>query len=196
MKHLTKIFILCIAILSFVGCFKEEKQGTSLQIALYSQNVIKDPILKTTHDIEAYAFHVEKGSKWEVTTWEDALNHVITNKERTNMQLSTPEVIGTYDPEAEYQITLELWSQFTFLVVVDRTNRIYATRLYETPVNYPVMPIQLHLYAHKRSGSTNGWDMVNPFPDEVREPLVPVDDSDEIEENEGEKENEDIDNKQ
>lgn len=188
MKYITKIFILCIALLTLTGCFKEEKQGTSLQIALYSQNTPKDPILKTTHDIEAYAFHVDKGTKWEVTTWEDALNHVITNKERTNMQLSTPEVIGTYDPEAEYQITLELWSQFTFLVVVDKTNRIYATRLYETPVNYPVMPIQLHLYAHKRSGSTNGWDMVNPFPDDVREPLVPT------EENEEESEN--IDNKQ
>jgi hypothetical protein len=73
-------------------------------------------------------------------------------------------------------------------VVVDKTNRIYATRLYETPVNYPVMPIQLHLYAHKRSGSTNGWDMVNPFPDEVREPLVPTEDNEE--------ESEHIDNKQ
>jgi hypothetical protein len=188
MKYITKIFILCIALLTLIGCFKEEKQGTSLQIALYSQNVPKDPILKTTHDIEAYAFHVDKGTKWEVTTWEDALNHVITNKERANMQLSTPEVIGTYDPEAEYQITLELWSQFTFLVVVDKTNRIYATRLYETPVNYPVMPIQLHLYAHKKSGPTNGWDMVNPFPDEVREPLVPNEDNKEEREN--------IDNKQ
>lgn len=184
MKYITKILILCIATLSLVGCFKEEKQGTSLQIALYSQNVKDDPILKTKHDIEAYAFHVGKGEKWEVTTWEDALNHVITNQDRTNVQLTTPEVIGTYDPEAEYQLTLELWSEFTFLVVVDMTNRIYATRHYETPVNYPVMPIQLHLYAHKRSGSTNGWDMTNPFPDEEREPLVPVeDDNTEKEEN-------------
>ena len=180
MKYIAKVFILYIALLAFTGCFKEEKQGTSLQIALYSQNVADDPILKTTHDIEAYAFYVEKGTKWEVTTWEDALNHVITNKERANMQLTTPDVIGTYDPEAEYQITLELWSQFTFLVVVDKTNKIYATRLYETPMNYPVMPIQLHLYAHKKSGSTNGWDMVNPFPDEVREPLVPNEDNEEI----------------
>lgn len=196
MKYITKIVALCIVLLTFAGCFKEERQGTSLQIALYSQNVADDPILKTTHEVEAYAFYVEKGSKWEVTTWGDALNHVITNKERANMQLSTPEVIGTYDPEAEYQITLELWSQYTFLVVVDKTNRIYATRLYETPMNYPVMPIQLHLYAHKKSGQANGWDMVNPFPDEEREPFVPVDDSNEIEENEGEKEIEDIDNKQ
>jgi hypothetical protein len=182
MKYITKIFVLCTALILAVGCFKEEKQGTSLQIALYSQNVKDDPIQKTKHDIEAYAFYVDKGTKWEVTTWEDALSHVITNKERTNVQLSTPDVIGTYDPDAEYQITLELWSEFTFLVVVDMTNRIYATRLYETPMNYPVMPTQLHLYAHKKSGSANGWSMINPFPDEAREPLVPSDDDNETQE--------------
>ena len=106
MKYITKIFVLYTALILAVGCFKEEKQGTSLQIALYSQNVKDDPIQKTKHDIEAYAFYVDKGTKWEVTTWEDAINHIITNKERTNVQLSTPDVIGTYDPEAEYQITL------------------------------------------------------------------------------------------
>ena len=181
MSRLTKIVALIVAIVAMVGCFQEEKQGTRMRIALYSQNVTTDPILPTEHDIEAYAFYVDKGTKWEVTTWEDAINHVITNKERTNVQLSTPDVIGTYDPEAEYQITLELWSEFTFLVVVDNTNRIYATRLYETPMNYPVMPTQLHLYAHKKSGSANGWDMVNPFPDEEREPLVPTEEREEIE---------------
>lgn len=180
MRYITKIVILVAVTILSLSCFKEEKQGTSLQIALYSQNVATDPIMKTTHDIEAYAFHVGKGEKWEVTTWDDALNHVITNKERTNIQLKEPEVIGTYDPEAEYQIVLELWSEFTFLVVVDKTNRIYATRLYETPVNYPVMPIQLHLYAHKKSGQANGWDMVNPFPDEAREPLVPIEENEDI----------------
>jgi hypothetical protein len=44
MKYITKILILCTALILAVGCFKEEKQGTSLQIALYSQNVKDDPI--------------------------------------------------------------------------------------------------------------------------------------------------------
>ena len=155
------------------GCYQEEKQGTLMRIALYSQNVTKDPILKTTHDIEAYAFHVEKGSKWEVSTWDDALSRVITNKDNASLTLSEPEVVGSYDPEAEYQLSLELWSQYTFIVVVDKTNRIYATRLYETPVNLPEVMVQLHLYAYKKSGTANGWDTTNPFPDEAREPLVP-----------------------
>ena len=157
-----------------VGCFKEEKQGTRMRIALYSQNVASDPILKTTHDIEAYAFYVGKGEKWEVASWEDALNRIATNKDNGNLTLTTPDVIGDYDPTAEYQLALELWSQYTFLVVVDNTNQIYATRLYETPVNLPEVMAQLHLYAHRKSGSANGWDMINPFPDQERNPLIPT----------------------
>jgi tetratricopeptide (TPR) repeat protein len=84
------------------------------------------------------------------------------------------DVIATYDIEAEYQLTFELWSRYTFIVIVDKTNRIYATRTYETPMNLPETFVHLHLYAWRQSGAANGWDVTNPFPDEVREPLVPA----------------------
>ncbi|MBO7263935.1 MAG: hypothetical protein J6U93_05390 [Alistipes sp.] len=180
MRRLTKIVTLIVALVAMVGCFQEEKQGTRMRIALYSQNVTTDPILKTTHDIEAYAFFVGKNTKWEVATWEDALNRVITNVDNANLTLSQPDVIGDYDPSAEYQLSLELWSQYTFIVVVDKTNRVYATRFYETPVNLPEVMVQLHLYAHKKSGSANGWNTTNPFPDEDREPLVPEEETGDV----------------
>ena len=90
--------------------------------------------------------------------------------------LTTPDVMATYDPMAEYQLTFELWGMNAFLVVVDKTNRIYATRYYETPMNLPEVTAQLHLYAWRKSGSANGWTVTNPFPDEKREPLVPTED--------------------
>lgn len=180
MRRLTKIVTLIVALVAMVGCFQEEKQGTRMRIALYSQNVTTDPILKTMHDIEAYAFFVGKNTKWEVATWEDALNRVITNVDNANLTLSQPDVIGDYDPSAEYQLSLELWSQYTFIVVVDKTNRVYATRFYETPVNLPEVMVQLHLYAHKKSGSANGWNTTNPFPDEDREPLVPEEETGDV----------------
>ena len=185
MKRVTKILAVVIALVAMVGCFKEEKQGTRMRIALYSQNVDDDPILKTTHDIEAYAYYVDKGTKWEVASWEDALNRIATNKDNGNITLTAPEVIGDYDPMAEYQLTLELWSQYTFLVIVDLTNQIYATRLYETPMNLPEVMTQLHLYAHRKSGAANGWDLVNPFPDMERDPLKANEEED-IEENDNE----------
>ena len=171
MKHLTKIFILATLLLSLTACFKEENQGTLLKIAVYSQNVSSDPITKTTTEIDSYAFYVPEKSKWEVKSWEDALECRITNTERKE-QLTAPDVIGTFDAEAEYQVELDIWSHTVFMVVVDHTNKIYATRLYDTPMNIPVTYTQLHLYAWRKSGSANGWTVTNPFPDENRESLV------------------------
>lgn len=182
MKHIIRIFIVLVALVVCVGCFKKEKQGTRMRIALYSQNVESDPITKTSCDIEGYAFYVKKNTKWEVKSWEDALDRCITNIDKPGEVLTTPDVIATYDPEAEYQLTFELWSYYTFIVIVDKTNRIYATRLYETPMNLPETFVQLHLYAHRKTGTSNGWDTTNPFPEESREPLVPVEDEDTTEE--------------
>ncbi|MBO5832057.1 MAG: hypothetical protein J6Q95_02035 [Alistipes sp.] len=184
MRYLTRIAVIAVVATLCCGCFKEEKQGTRMLIQLWSQNVKSDPIMITpeTNDIESYAFYVEKGTKWDVTTWEDALNRVITNEDDQS-QLTNPQVIGTYTPGAEFQVALELWSQYTFLVIVDKTNEIYATRLYETPMNLPVVETYLHLYAHKSGGPANGWDMVNPFPDKEREPLQPVEEDEEQGEN-------------
>lgn len=179
MKHITKILALAIVLLMCTGCFKEEKQGTRMRIALYSQNVEQDPILKTTSDIEGYAFWVEKGSTWEIKSWEDALERRITNVKKPSEVLTRPDVEATYDVDAEYQLTFELWSTYAFMVVVDKTNRIYATRLYETPMNLPTVTTQLHLYAWRKSGKANGWDVANPFPDEAREPLVPIEEEEE-----------------
>jgi hypothetical protein len=171
MKHLTKILTITTLLLCLTACFKEENQGTLLKIAVYSQNVSSDPITKTTTEIDSYAFYVPEKSKWEVSSWEDALECRITNTER-NEQLTAPDVIGTFDAGAEYQVELDIWSHTVFMVVVDRTNKIYATRLYDTPMNIPVTYAQLHLYAWRKSGSANGWTVTNPFPDEVRESLV------------------------
>jgi hypothetical protein len=105
MRHITRITILLVALMACVGCFKEEKQGTRMRIALYSQNVEKDPILKTTSDIEAYAFWVPKGTKWQVPSWEDALGRRIVNVDKPNEVLTEPDENAAYDPMAEYQLT-------------------------------------------------------------------------------------------
>lgn len=157
------------------GCFKDEKQGTTMHIALYSQNVAGDPVVKTTSEVEAYAFWIEKNSDWSVASWEDALDRRITNTKNPSQQLSTPDVMGIYTPEAEYQLSIELWTRCAFIVVVDKTNEVYAYRKYETPMNLANTYVQLHLYASRNSGNANGWNSINPFPDKVRESLVGTD---------------------
>lgn len=175
MRVITKILICTGIALSLGGCFKDEKQGTCMRIAVYSQNVESDPIMKAT-DLEAYAFWVEKNEKWEVSSWEDALAHRIVNVERPAESRNTPDEVALFDAEAEYQVALELWSLYTFAVVVDKANKIYAYRTYETPMNLAEVFTQLHMYVWRKTGNANGWTVVNPFPDEAREPLVPVED--------------------
>lgn len=167
MKKLRYLAIALIAITA-VACFKDEKQGTLMRIAVYSQETADSDIVPAT-DLESYAFWVKKGSKWKVNSWEDALAKRVTNTDRPAEQLTEPDEIGDFDPEAEYQVTLELWAESTFIVVVDKANRLYATRQYDTPINLPELPIQLHMYAWRKSGTANGWDMINPFYEEESE---------------------------
>jgi hypothetical protein len=176
MRLLSRLLILSIVAISLTGCFKKEKQGTLMRIAIYSQNVDGDPVIKAQEGIESYAFWIGKNDEWEVASWEDAINRRITNTLRPAETRTTPDVIGTFDSQEEFQLGLELWSQYVFAVIVDRDNKIYATRKYETPINLPEVFTHLHLYAWRKSSSVNGWNLVNPFPDEKRESLSGGDD--------------------
>ncbi len=187
---MNRALALLVVALSLTSCFKDEVQGTMLKIEVYSQNVSEDPIMHSTSELVAYGFNVSKGEKWMVASWQDALDMKITNVNKPSEVIAIPDVLGTWDPTAEYQLSLDLKAKYTSIVVVDLTNRIYAYRDYETPMNYPETPIQLHLYAWKKDGSANGWSFVNPFPDEEREPLVPTEDEEQTEEQT--EENEDI----
>ena len=176
MRVITRIFTITLLALAVQGCFKEERQGTLMRIAVFTQNVSGDELTKAT-DLEAYAFWVDAAKEWKVASWQDALDKRITNVENSSDVLSTPNCIGVFDPMAEYQVTLDLTSVTAFMVVVDRANRMYAYREYETPINLPEVFTQLHIYAWRNSGTANGWNIINPFPDEERESLVPGNDT-------------------
>ena len=188
---INRALVLIAVALCLTSCFRKEVQGTMFKIEVTSKNVESDPLTHCTSDLVAYAFNVGKGQKWKVASWEDAVDMRITNVDRPSEVLEGPNVIGTYDPEAEYQICLDLKAKYTALVVVDLTNKLYAYRDYETPLNLSETLTQLHLYAYSKSGSTNGWTFVNPFPDESREPLVPAEDEEETTEEESEEKTED-----
>lgn len=176
MRFTTRIFTFALLALAVQGCFKDERQGTLMRIAVFTQNVSGDELTKAT-DLEAYAFWVDANKDWTVASWQDALDKRITNAENSSEVLSTPSCIGVFDPAAEYQVTLDLTSVTAFMVVVDRANRMYAYREYETPINLPEVFTQLHIYAWRDSGTANGWNIINPFPDEERESLVPGNDA-------------------
>lgn len=162
--------VLIVATLTLASCFKDEIQGTLFKISVWSKNVEGDKETKTKTELCAYAFKVQKGSKWEVSTWDDAISHTITNQDN-GKQLQEPDVVGVWNAEEYYQVVLDLRDEVMFMLIVDVENRVYATRLHETPINLHETLTELHLYACNSSKKSCGWDMFNPFPDEPRESL-------------------------
>ncbi len=154
------------------GCFKKESYDTIYRIAVYNQNVSSEPLTRAA-DLESYAFYVDT-TMWYIASWEDALAHVITDKENPSRKLSQPDVAGVFDAEADFQVALPLTQEMSMLVVVDKANSMYAYRKYLSPINIETILTQLHIYAWRPTYSANGWRIVNPFPDEERPPLVEV----------------------
>lgn len=161
MRDITKIVVIGVMMLLSVGCFKDEVQGTLFKIHVVSQETADGPLESCTTALRAYAFNTKKGEKWEVASWEDALAMRITNKNNTSRVLTEPDVIGTWDANSEYQLSLDLKARYTALVVVDVENKLYAYRDYETPMNWPETKTELHLYAWRKTGQANGWTVVN-----------------------------------
>lgn len=163
--------VAAFAAATLTGCFKKESYDTIYRIAVYNQNVSTEAPTRAA-DLESYAFYVDT-TLWRIASWQDALAHVITNKENPSLTLSQPDVVGTFDAEADFQVALPLTQPMSMLVVVDRANSMYAYRKYLSPINIESILTQLHIYAWKPTYSANGWRIVNPFPDEERPPIVP-----------------------
>lgn len=176
MKHCRSIIsgvaAAALAVATLTGCFKKESFDTIYRIAVYSQNVAGEALTRAS-DLEAYAFYVDT-TLWRIASWEDALAHVITDKEDPSRKLSQPDVVGEFDAAADFQVSLPLTAEMSMLVVVDKANSMYAYRKYLSPINIEQILTQLHIYAWKPTYNANGWRIVNPFPDEPRPPLVPV----------------------
>lgn len=164
--------VAAFAAATLTGCFKKESYDTIYRIAVYSQNVSGEALTRAA-DLEAYAFYVDT-AQWYIASWDDALAHIITDKEDHSRTLTQPDVVGTFDADADFQVALPLTREMSMLVVVDKANSMYAYRKYLSPINIEEILTQLHIYAWKPTYSANGWRIVNPFPDEERPPLVPV----------------------
>lgn len=161
MRYIANRVIISMVMLLSVGCFKDEVQGTLFKIHVVSQEEADSELEDCTTELRAYAFNTKKGEKWEVASWDDALAMRITNKNNSSQVLTEPDVIGTWDPNSEYQLTLDLKARYMSLVVVDVENKLYAYRDYETPMNWPETKTELHLYAWRKTGQANGWTVIN-----------------------------------
>lgn len=161
MKRILSIAIAAFAVAAICGgCFKDTVAYTMFKVSVFEQ-LEQNGAESKAADLFSYAYFVDT-TEWRIASWEDAVVGRITNKETGEIR-EVPDRIGDFVAEDAYQVSIDLNKKYSMIVIVDRTLRMYAYRKYELPVNLPMVKAKLHLSAWKRSHTSSGWMIVNPF---------------------------------
>ncbi len=161
-----------IALLIFVGglfqgCFKDVVTYTNFNIAVQNQTTSNGALTPAT-ELSSYAFYVDT-TEWTILSYEDALAARITNK-TTGQSLTEPDVRGSFDSAAPYQVSMRLEAPLSMLVVVNPELRLYAYRNYQLPVNLEQVDTKLIFSSWRASHSSSGWQIENDFYTEEETP--------------------------
>ena len=157
LRH-TAIALLFGALLQ--GCFKDVITYTNYNIAVSNQTTSGGATVPATL-VDSYAYYVDT-TQWTVLSYEDALAARITNK-TTGEVRTEPDVWGTFDSSAEFQVSLRLEQPVSMLVVVDPELKLYAYRQFDMPINIEQLLTRLTLSSWRASHSASGWQVENDF---------------------------------
>ena len=142
------------------SCFKDTVNYTRFNLAVYYQ-VDSDAAFNHVEEIDSYAFYADT-TEWYIASWDDAVAHRITNK-TTGQTLDVPDVVGEFNPDEQYQTTLQVEQPVSMLVVVNPELKLYAYRKYELPENLPEIYAKLYMAAWRPTHNSSGWIVVNRF---------------------------------
>ncbi len=161
MKRILSIAIIASAVAMICGsCFKDTVAYTVFHVSVFEQ-LEQNGAEDKAENLFSYAYFVDT-TEWRIASWEDAQVGRITNK-KTGEIREIPDRIGDFIASAPYQVSIELNKKYSMIVIVDRTLKMYAYRKYELPINLAEVKTKLHLSAWKRSHTSSGWMVVNPF---------------------------------
>lgn len=152
--------LLLAAALTLHSCFKDTVNYTRFNLAVYDQ-IDSDAAFNHAEEIDSYAFYADT-TEWYIASWDDAVAHRITNK-TTGQTLDVPDVVGEFNPDEQYQTTLQVEQPVSMLVVVNPELKLYAYRKYELPENLPDIYAKLYMAAWRPTHNSSGWIVVNRF---------------------------------
>lgn len=158
-KGLTIIIATLLSTL-LCGCFKEVINYTLFRTAIYEQATTDGSYTRVT-EAEVYAFYADT-TEWKIASWEDALEHRITNK-LTGEVLTDPDVFGSFNPSDDYQSSIMLEAPVSMIVMVFPQSEMYAYRNYDLPENLAQVDTKLYVAQWRPSHNIAGWRVVNPF---------------------------------
>ena len=147
------------------GCFKDTSIRTNYILKPLSQTLSTDPYV-ALEGVRAYAFNADT-TLYTVSSYEDALNGVISLKGQPTERISTP--VSTSEPYEQEGSTgwirMTLQSPTQMVVAVDTEHRLYAYTQQELEVNLPNLYIVLPFRTWKEGNSykDGNWSYYNEF---------------------------------
>lgn len=164
MKHIGYILLTGLGLLAS-GCFKDTSIRTNYILKPLSQALSTDPYTPF-EGLKAYSFDADT-ALYTVSSYEDALNGVISLKGRPSERITTPVSTSTpYEREGTTGwVSLELRSPTQMVVAVDPVHRLYAYTQQEVEVNLPNLYVALTFRTWKEGNSykDGNWSYYNEF---------------------------------
>ena len=164
MKRIGYILLTGLGLLAS-GCFKDTSIRTNYILKPLSQALSTDPYTPF-EGLKAYSFDADT-ALYTVSSYEDALNGVISLKGRPSERITTP--VSTSAPYERERTTgwvsLELRSPTQMVVAVDPVHRLYAYTQQEVEVNLPNLYVALTFRTWKEGNSykDGNWSYYNEF---------------------------------
>lgn len=156
---------LLLAALLMNGCLKGDTDGRTDYILKPLVQRTSGGLNEMLPDIIGYAFDADT-TEWTVSSYEDALNGVLTNKLTPSEQLAVP--IASAVPYTVEGMTdrymMQLPDHNVMLLVVDHTNRLYAYTNQTLQPNMGSLFVTLIFKPWKETAAyQEGWSFYNPF---------------------------------
>ena len=164
MKRIGYILLTGLGLLAS-GCFKDTSIRTNYILKPLSQALSTDPYTPF-EGLKAYSFDADT-ALYTVSSYEDALNGVISLKGRPSERITTPvSTSAPYEREGTTGwVSLELRSPTQMVVAVDPVHRLYAYTQQEVEVNLPNLYVALTFRTWKEGNSykDGNWSFYNEF---------------------------------
>ncbi len=154
-----------VMVLLGAGCFKDTSIRTNYILKPLSQELSTDPY-ESFEGLKAYAFDADT-TLYTVSSYEDALNGIISRKGTPSDRISTP--VATSEPYEQEGATgwvhMSLNRPTQMVLAVDTEHRLYAYTQQELEVNLPNLYVVLTFKTWKEGNSykDGNWSYYNEF---------------------------------
>lgn len=166
MRHRTALFPLLTAalLLCCTGCFEKVSRSTDYVLRPLVQ-LTSGSLAEPLDGVVAYAFDADTAA-WTVASYDDALQGILTAKERPTEQLATPiaEALPCETEGMEGRLVMTLPARPVMVLAVDTEHRLYAYTQQPLVEGLGSLYVDLTFKPWREATSySERWSFYNPF---------------------------------